>query len=239
MEKIISKIRAVILAGGLGTRLRSAVADLPKPMAPVNGKPFLRYQINYLIQQGVSELVVSIGYKGEMISSYFGEEFCGVPIHYIQEETPLGTGGALHNVINKIEWGISDYFLLVNGDTWFEINLKELMGKVWKLNKPITMTLKYMKENSRYGEVMIEGELVKKLSNDKNNKTYINAGWYVLSRNFLSSHLATYPERFSFEEDVLRPLALEGSIAAVIQNKNFLDIGIPEDYYLASSLIRE
>lgn len=235
--KKLSPFSAVILAGGLGTRLRAAVSDVPKPMAPINGIPFLEYQIRYLIKQGIDRVVISTGYKGEIISNYFGGQFCGVPIQYVHEDSPLGTGGALNKVVNNANCGDKDYFLLVNGDTWFEANLQELMEIVERLKKPITMALKYMDVNDRYGGVIADGDIVKRFTEEKNNCSLINAGWYILNKTYLQAHLNKFPAKFSFEADLLRPLALEGAVAAVIQNNKFLDIGVPEDYFRAASVI--
>jgi len=232
-----SLVSAVILAGGLGTRLRSVVEDVPKPMAPVKGIPFLKYLINYLVKEGICKIVISTGYKSEIIMSYFGDEYCGVPIRYIREDSPLGTGGAIRMVVNSVDWSPMDYFLLVNGDTWFEVNLREFAEVAARIQKPVTMALKYMERNDRYAAVILDHESVKSFSEEKHEKCLVNGGWYILNYGFLAGYLNNFPQKFSFETDLLKPLVLTGSVAGVVQNEKFLDIGVPEDFFRASSVI--
>src|SRR3954470_16040211 len=115
-------IPAIILAGGLGTRLRSVISDLPKPMAPVNGFPFLHYLFLYLHRQGITDVVLSVGYRSEAIRAFFGEKYNRINIQYSVEEEPLGTGGGIAQAMAMVD---SDAFVL-NGDTFFDINLSEL-----------------------------------------------------------------------------------------------------------------
>ena len=115
---------AIILAGGLGTRLRSAVTDLPKPMAPIGGRPFLEYQLDYWIAQGISRFVLSVGYQHEVIIDHFGTSYEGIELNFVIEETPLGTGGGLLLAAEKV--GNDTPFLLLNGDTYFSVDLKTL-----------------------------------------------------------------------------------------------------------------
>jgi D-glycero-alpha-D-manno-heptose 1-phosphate guanylyltransferase len=116
---------AIILAGGLGTRLRSAVPDLPKPMAPIAGRPFLAYQLDYWIRQGVDRFVLSVGYRHESIMAYFGAAYRGIAVDYSVEQTPLGTGGGLLLALERLDGGQRP-FLLLNGDTYFEVDLATL-----------------------------------------------------------------------------------------------------------------
>ena len=117
---------AIILAGGLGTRLRGVVPDLPKPMAPISGRPFLEHQIDYWIKQGVSHFVLSVGYRHEVIVDHFGNRYKDAELDYVIEKTPLGTGGGLLLAVEKV--GKDEPFLLLNGDTYFAVNLKTLVG---------------------------------------------------------------------------------------------------------------
>lgn len=112
-------ITAIILAGGMGTRLRSAVPDLPKPMAPIHERPFLEHQMDYWIGQGVSRFIVSVGYMKEVIMDHFGASYRATPLTYAIEEEPLGTGGGLLLAAQ----GLSETFLVLNGDTFFEVDL--------------------------------------------------------------------------------------------------------------------
>lgn len=115
-------VTAIILAGGLGTRLRKSVPDLPKPMAPIKGHPFLEYQMEYWGEQGVDRFILSVGYRYQTISDHFGATYQGIPIHYAVEPTPLGTGGGLLHAAE----GMTEPFLVLNGDAFFEVKLEEL-----------------------------------------------------------------------------------------------------------------
>ena len=116
---------AIILAGGLGTRLRQLVSNVPKPMASVNGRPFLAHLMDYWIGQGITQFIISVGYLKESIINYFGNEYQGIKIEYSEEESPLGTGGGVLLAIKNIK--SDDYFVLLNGDTFFEVDLRELI----------------------------------------------------------------------------------------------------------------
>src|SRR5258706_15318901 len=111
-----SEIPAIILAGGLGTRLRGVVSDLPKSMAPVNGKPFLHYIFRYLVKQNISEVVLSVGYKHETIRDFFASEYLGITIQYAIEAEPLGTGGGIKKAFQSVD----DFAFVLNGDTFFD-----------------------------------------------------------------------------------------------------------------------
>ena len=111
---------AIILAGGLGTRLRGTLPDLPKPMAPVAGRPFLAHQLDHWIAQGVVRFVLSVGYRAVAISNHFGDRYRGVPIDYVVEPAPLGTGGALALAATKLR--SNEPALLLNGDTYFDVD---------------------------------------------------------------------------------------------------------------------
>ena len=114
---------AIILAGGLGTRLRSVVRGAPKPMAPIDGKPFLQYQLDYWIAKGIDNFVFSVGYKHEVILDFFGEKYLGAPITYSVEETPMGTGGGFLLALKMV---VEDLVLLLNGDTFFDVDFEQL-----------------------------------------------------------------------------------------------------------------
>ena len=123
MEDKIKVKQAIILSGGQGTRLRSVVSDIPKPMADINGKPFLEYLLRYLNNQGCNHVVLSVGYKSEVIRNYFGNQYLNLKLDYALEKEPLGTGGGIKNSIKYIS--DNDFFLL-NGDSFFDVNLSEL-----------------------------------------------------------------------------------------------------------------
>jgi D-glycero-alpha-D-manno-heptose 1-phosphate guanylyltransferase len=227
----------LILAGGFGTRLQSVVNDVPKPMAPVSGRPFLEYLLNYWIDQGVRRFVLSVGYKGEYIKEYFGTCHKDAEISYVHESKPLGTGGAVRMAFQETVWK-GDYILLANGDTWFECDLRVLNQAAYQHGKPVTMALKAVEHNDRYGGVTIDdGGLIYAFGAIDKNNCLINAGCYLLEAKALSEFLRTCPEQCSFEEDLLKPLADVNQIASSLQNSIFLDIGIPTDFEKATAIV--
>lgn len=223
----------VILAGGLGTRLSSIVSDVPKPMAPVNGKPFLEYILLWLEKFDISNVFLSVGYKKEVIQDYFGDNFNGMPITYAVEDKPLGTGGG---IINALQLTTSKDVLIVNGDTYFPIDINDLASFHNQNNSAFTIALKQMVNFDRYGTVEIENTSIRKF----NEKQYaeaglINGGIYLVNRNFLMTR--QFPEVFSFEKEVLELEADKGTLSGKAFDNDFIDIGIPEDYYLASKIL--
>lgn len=225
----------IILAGGLGTRLRGVIKDVPKPMAPLNGKPFLYYVFKWLAKYKTDKIVISAGYKSESIIKYFGNSFNAIPLVYAIEEKPLGTGGAVKFAIRKTTGA---NILIINGDTYFPVNL----DRFWKIhtenNFQFTIALKRMYRFSRYGSVELEGETI----NMFNEKQYcseglINGGIYLTNRYFIES--LEVPEVFSLEKDVLVRKSAEGVLKGIEFDDTFIDIGIPEDYSRAEFLLKD
>lgn len=218
---------AIILAGGLGTRLRSAVPDLPKCMAPINGEPFLKFVIEHLQSQGISKFIFSLGYKHEIIEEYIATKFPSLMFKVSLEEEPLGTGGAI-----KLACSIAKEksVLVVNGDTLFKIDITKIAGFHSLSGANCTLSLKPMQNFDRYGVVEINEDL--EIVSFKEKKYYeqglINGGVYALhTKKFLEEDL---PEKFSFEKDYLESLYTERRMFGVEQDEYFIDIGIPEDY---------
>jgi len=230
--------RLIVLAGGLGTRLRSVVNDIPKPMAPIHGLPFLQYLLEYWLGQGIQEIILSVGYRSEKIQNYFGNNFCGVTIRYVFEGSPLGTGGAVKNCLSTLNLDIQNT-LIINGDTWFEVNLDFLINDINSTHCPVSVVLKKISNNNRYDGVGLDSSGIINQFGIKNTKeTLINGGCYLVNPNFLSNYLKNYPGKFSFEADVLTRLASEKLLYGHIQDGQFCDIGIPEDYEKIGSIIR-
>ncbi|MBS1948253.1 MAG: nucleotidyltransferase family protein [Bacteroidetes bacterium] len=219
--------QAIILAGGLGTRLRSAVPDLPKCMAPVCGKPFLHYVIRYFHQQGIEKFIFSLGYKHEMIEEYLDKELPAANYVSSIEEEPLGTGGAIKLACSR---ATGKTVLVLNGDTLFKVNVSKLTAFHDLHRAECTLSLKPMNNFDRYGVVELSPDHSIK---DFCEKTYyksglINGGVYALDHSkFVSANL---PEKFSFEKDYLEKLYARRKIFGVAQDEYFIDIGIPEDY---------
>lgn len=218
---------AIILAGGLGTRLRDAVPDLPKCMAPVAGRPFLFYVINELRMQGVEKFIFSLGYRHEVIEQYLAEQFSRLNYQYVIEDEPLGTGGGIRLAMQKTS---SADVVVTNGDTLFKINLPDLLLLHKKKNADCTLALKPMQNFDRYGVVEIDTNNTITSFREKQfyKEGLINGGLYILNKEkFLSAHLA---DKFSFEKDYLEPNVVSGKLAGLPQDGYFIDIGIPEDY---------
>jgi len=218
---------AIILAGGLGTRLRSAVPDLPKCMAPVAGKPFLFYVIDHLQKQGVDKFIFSLGYKSEVIIEYTKTQYPKTNIQYSIEEDPLGTGGAIKLAASK---AIEKNVLVLNGDTLFSVDIKAISALHETKDANCTLALKPMQNFERYGVVELNSD--SSVASFKEKQFYkeglINGGVYALNaEKFLKEAL---PEKFSFEKDYLEQYYDKRKIYGIVQDEYFIDIGIPEDY---------
>ena len=188
---------AIILAGGLGTRLRSVLPELPKCMAPVNGRPFLSYIIDYYLYQGIEKFIFSLGYKHEMIESFLNDEFPTLHIECSVEQEPLGTGGAIYLACKRAK---DNNVLVVNGDTLFKANLKKAASFHLENNADCTLLLKPMQDFDRYGAVELDNDLTVRSFKEKQffQTGDINAGIYLLNiEQFIDRD---FPEKFSFEK---------------------------------------
>jgi D-glycero-alpha-D-manno-heptose 1-phosphate guanylyltransferase len=224
----------IILAGGLGTRLRSVVNDQPKSMAPVHGRPFLSFLMDYWIDQGIENFVLSVGYLSDQIQSYFGARYRNYPITYVVETTPLGTGGGLRKVLLDLQWQ-QNHVVLINGDTWYPVDLLKICAAS---RLPITIALKPLSENQRYAGVTVNvNEQVTAFGVGADGPCLINGGCYLINIPPIIDQLRNYPANFSLEQDFLIQLADKGLIGASIQDVSFLDIGIPTDYSRATALL--
>ncbi len=218
---------AIILAGGLGTRLRSAVPDLPKCMAPVNDKPFLTYVIDYFIQQRINKFIFSLGYKHEVITNYLDQNYPLLNKQYSIEQEPLGTGGAIRLACKKTA---EKTVLVLNGDTMFNISLAKLSSFHQINSADCTLSLKPMNDFDRYGVVELKNDFSIKSFNEKQfyKEGLINGGVYALAvTSFLNEDL---PAVFSFEKDYLEKMYGTKRFFGLIQDAYFIDIGIPEDF---------
>lgn len=233
--------QVLILAGGLGTRLRSVVRDVPKPMADIQGKPFLEYLLRLLIQNGYQNFLFLVGYKGDMIKNYFGDgSKFGVNIEYSNEETPLGTGGALFNAWDKL----SDDFFMVNGDTFFDIQYEILEDFVISKNPEFLIALRYSDDLSRYGIIEIDDDYKVILFSEKGQVQenridgYINGGVYFVNKKALEPFHEKYiGSVVSLENDILPSLVKLCKVYGLPVGGKFIDIGIPEDYFSSQSII--
>ena len=220
-------MEAIILAGGLGTRLRSICPDLPKPLAPTRGQPFLSHLMRYWKGQGVTRFILSVGYLSEKIIETYGNSFEDIPIEYAIESSPLGTGGALLHSLAKLQHPNAP-FLVLNGDTFFPIPLKDFQQL-----GPCTLALHPIKENTRFDGVQLSstGEILK--LGDATSKL-INGGCYLFQK---SSFASFKPGPSSLEQDILPALIEKKACFGQSFKTNFIDIGIPEDYNRFNLLI--
>jgi D-glycero-alpha-D-manno-heptose 1-phosphate guanylyltransferase len=220
-------MEAIVLAGGLGTRLRSVVPDLPKCMAPINGTPFLSYLIDHLILQGVTHFVFALGYKSNEFIHFLEAKLPNNNFSIVVEEEPLGTGGAIKLAISKTT---NKDIIALNGDSLFKANLNELMQFHLKKTSSCTLSLKPMQQFERYGSVEMND--IAKITSFKEKQFIdaglINGGVYAINvHSFLSKSL---PNKFSMEKDFLEKYAAEGKFFGHVQEAYFIDIGIPEDF---------
>ena len=227
--------QAIILAGGLGTRLRSVVSELPKCMAPVAGKPFLHYVIAHLQKEGIQDFIFSVGYKSESIISFVKENLAPNNFQLSIEEEPLGTGGAIQLAIEK---STEKNILVCNGDTLFNVHINELSNFHEIHNSDCTLCLKPMNNFDRYGVVELNNDNLIISFKEKQfyEKGLINGGVYLLNtKSFLNRNL---PVKFSFEKDYLEKFVGERKMYGLIQDEYFIDIGIPEDYERAQQELK-
>lgn len=219
-------MEAIVLAGGFGTRLSHIVSDVPKPMAPVYGQPFLKYIFKYLSKNGVKHIILAVGYKADAIQKYFGDNYQGINITYSIEDTPLGTGGAIKKALDCCE---EENVFIINGDTYFDVDLKKM--KIFHNDKSsyLSIAVKPMSNFERYGAVVIEKDMIKKFAEKKPTiEGKINGGIYLINSKIMSS---IGQKSFSFEKVILERGLVE--IYAFESNGYFIDIGVPEDYYRA------
>ncbi|MCL6523843.1 MAG: NTP transferase domain-containing protein [Thermoflavifilum sp.] len=229
----------IILAGGLGTRLRSVLPKLPKVLAPIGNRPFLHYLLHYLSGQQISRVILSLGYQHEQVLKWLADNRSTYPLEIfpIVEPYPLGTGGAI---------GLSMRFVqtytacILNGDTYFPISLAEMQKFHEQMGKPITLATCYVPQTTRFGCVEIdEDQHVVKSFQEKQSAHagWINAGVYCIHTQWWMAQ--RWAEKFSFEKDVLETFTHSHAlaVAAFQASAFFIDLGVPEDYQRAQTLI--
>jgi D-glycero-alpha-D-manno-heptose 1-phosphate guanylyltransferase len=234
---------AIVLVGGLGTRLKSVVSDLPKPMADVAGRPFLAYLLDYCKQQNIKRAVLCAGYKHETISDYFGDSYNGIELLYSIEDEPLGTGGALLKGLNLLT---SPIVAFLNGDSICQVNISEMAGFFQKNNADMVLAVKKMYNFDRYGTVDIEKNRITKFEEKKPlDEGFINVGVTLLKPEIIVMARSACPggqtlpqqhQKFSFEKDILEHYTNSLRLFAYETSEYFIDIGIPEDYALSQTI---
>jgi D-glycero-alpha-D-manno-heptose 1-phosphate guanylyltransferase len=228
-------MQAIILAGGLGTRLRSVVDHLPKCLAPVAGHPFLYYVITNLERQGIHRIILSVGYLMEPIITYIEQNFSHLDIKFVIETTPLGTGGGIYLACENAD---TPHVFVLNGDSFFNIDF----GAFYEFHKTkkaeSSLALKRLQHFDRYGRVIIDekNRITQFIEKDKCEDGIINGGVYILDRKkFLSR---SFPEKFSIENDYFKMFVDDGTFFGMPFDGFFIDIGIPEDFYQSQELFK-
>jgi D-glycero-alpha-D-manno-heptose 1-phosphate guanylyltransferase len=226
---------AIILAGGLGTRLRSAVPDLPKCLAPVGGRPFIAYVTDHFRREGIRRFIFALGYKSTYFDEFFRSEFPRGDYDISLEEEPLGTGGAIRQACGRVE---GTTVLILNGDTFFRIGVKDLAKFHTERQAGCSLCLKPMRDFDRFGVVELADD--GRVSRFREKQYYaaglINGGVYALEKAALLQE--EWPKVFSFEKDYLEA-GREKRLYGLVQDNYFIDIGIPEDYRRANEELNE
>ena len=229
---------AIILAGGLGTRLKKVVQDLPKPMALIRGRPFLEYQMDFWISQGVTKFILSVGYLNQKIINHFGDNYHTVPIDYFVEDEPLGTGGALLLAAQDLK----ETFVVLNGDTFFEIDLNYLIAFHKKQQAELTLSLFKSNQLGRYmGVNLADDGKILSLQSEGNKLTLLaNGGVYLVNPSVLKRLNDKSYIKSSLENDLLPQfISLGVGLYGLESTGKFIDIGLPEDYYRAQKILKD
>lgn len=222
---------AIVLVGGLGTRLRAVVSDVPKPLAPVAGRPFLAWLLDRLAEGGMRHVVLAAGYLAERVVDAIGSEWRGMQVEYSIEAAPLGTGGAVRQACGRLH---GDAAHVLNGDTFLRYDMHALERAVRDAGCDLGMALACVDDVARYGAVVREGRRVDGFKEKgESGPGYINAGCYYLTPDAVRA----LPEEssFSFEASVLAPRVAAGRVCGFDATDGFIDIGVPEDYARAQS----
>jgi len=224
-------LEAIILAGGFGTRLQKVVNVMPKSMALINGRPFLEYLLDYLIVQGIIRVVLSVGYKHEIIRAHFRNRYRTLEVDYAVEEEPLGTGGGIRLAFWRIT---GDRAVVMNGDSIFRIDLSKLEHAHLHRKADVTLALRKLKNTGRYGRVTLNRQHRITGFEEKSENAgtgLINAGVYFMEKSFLMK--PGFRGKFSIEKDCFELLYGSTRMYGFPSDGYFLDIGIPEDYHKA------
>jgi len=226
-------MEAIVLAGGLGSRLRSVLPDLPKPMAPVHGRPFLAKVLDELAAAGFRMAILAVGYRNEAIQEHFGESHGALRLGYSVEAEPLGTGGAIRLALEQTA---ARHVFVLNGDTYLKLDYHAMLAAHRDALATLSMAVRSVPDAGRYGALDIkQGRIQEFLAKGRSGPGLINAGVYLMSRELLDRY--TLPAVFSFETDVLMPHVSELMPLAFRTAGTFIDIGVPEDYARARHLL--
>lgn len=219
---------AIVLAGGIGSRIESVAGGLPKALLDVEGRPFIEYVLDQLIDAGVEHVVIACSYKWQMINDYLGDEYRTLEINYSVEQYPLGTGGAIKQAFALFNLPAA---IVVNADTLFKIDLAELERQHHEREAFISLALRGVDDVSRYGEVTVgdRGKLLTFNEKSRSGPGLINGGIYIIDAEIWDDDGIDVDDKFSFETDVLQQYVKYGIFYGFPMDGYFIDIGIPED----------
>lgn len=225
-------MEAIVLAGGFGTRLREVVPDLPKPMAPIAGRPFLEILLTSLAKKGFKRAVLSLGFMADKIIDHFGDAYLGMELVYEVESQPLGTGGAVRAALARC---VADHAFVFNGDTYLDLEVAGLEMQ-WQTTQCPAIVVREVPDTARFGRVLIEdGRVTSFLEKGITGPGMINGGCYVLPKNILDD----FPpgQNFSLEADFFYGAIQRMKFSGFVTHGLFIDIGVPDDYHLAQTLL--
>ena len=222
-------MKAIVLCGGLGTRLGLLTKDMPKPLLTVAGRPFIAHVLDGLTQAGITGLVLAAGFQWTKLRDYIGSEWNGIPVQYSVESDALGTGGAIKYALSNLEVHES---LIVNGDTLFDIDIPKFLNFAIGTHALACIALRKVEDCSRYGRVTVDakGKILSFGEKDQQGAGLINGGIYYLCSSALDSILL---KSFSFETAFLQEKHSSESIFGMAFDDYFIDIGIPADLHRA------
>lgn len=217
----------VILAGGFGSRLRGVINDIPKPMAPVNKRPFLEIVMERMVSGGASRFILSTGFRHDCIMEHFGNSWLDKPVIYSHETSPLGTGGA---IAKACKLSNESLLAIANGDTFLDVDISAMMTWHKENYADVTIAVKELKNEERYGLVEMDTDWRIRRFKEKYPFScgWINAGVYILSQNLFNDQ--SFPKHFSFEEQILSGEVTRLKLFGFPCHGKFIDIGVPEDY---------
>jgi D-glycero-alpha-D-manno-heptose 1-phosphate guanylyltransferase len=223
-------MEAIILAGGFGTRLRQVVPDLPKPMAPIAGRPFLEILLSTLARKGFLRIVFSLGFMSEKIIAHFGDRYLGLELVYEVEAQPLGTGGAIRAALARC---VTDHAFVFNGDTYLDLEVDEL-ERIWQVGRQPLIVVREVPNTARFGRVEVfDGRINAFLEKGVSGPGLINAGCYVLPKDALDDFPLGQP--FSLETDFFSNHLQSLHFMSFVTHGRFIDIGVPVDYAFAQT----
>ncbi len=225
--------QAIVLAGGFGTRLQTVLRDVPKPLAPVRGLPFIHYILRWLEESGVQRVIASTGYLADKMEAGFRSYAGNLEMVFLREDSPLGTGGAIYRALHEAG---NDGVFVLNGDTYFPADLSQFQREAESLGGPLAIALRRVPDVSRYGAVDLDGgRIVSMNEKGRGGPGLVNAGLYLLPADLWQK--IPMPAVFSWETDLMQPQAPFLGAAGVALDAPFLDIGTPQSYAEAETVL--